>query len=906
MATRPYRAFCQEGPNKGKPGPCPDASSKRQQRLARVKAKRQAKPADALAPKAPATKPAAPAKPAPTAAPQHEVRNALLLADRVASGDAGFPDVVRHVHELGARLNAGQLAAVARELGSKAPMKSKDDALKEIHDQIRARRTDKSRLHSESHAERGTPPMPDQTKNGGGAADSGPQGPATADGVEIFASGEHKGKLYTRPTLVKVAENFGRLSTGPRPLLTPTVVIGHEEQQPLLENTGIPAAGVPTRVWTEDRPCDVCGQSGKVEVEPGADAAAGGSATRTCPACQGTGERTYLLSDFGDMPQQIAELVKSRAYRKVSSELYDDFEDQGRHFGPALRRVALLGGELPQVKGLADVEVTMHAEAPAGATSAATFDAAALRKFCEGDAACAKCGAGDCGTGAAPATKPRPFSTRPRPRKKVTKHCQSGPNAGKPGPCPGSGTQSVTYHKPGQRSSTVTNAPPVQQTVHKRAGSQKPAQAVNRPVQAPPGVIKHRPHQTGGAVSEAAMGALGDAAKAVGAGARAVGRGLGAAGRAAGRGLAGLARRVVGRHAEMARAGDHAGLARRVRMAEMRAARGENRAPRRFSEGATHAAVKRAVRKFCQSGENAGKPGPCPSGDAGGRPAGGASPQPAPAPAKGPRPGKTTHVAATKQPGKIARAAKAVLGAAKKAGAAAAAGAKKAGGLAKTLAGKSSPGKIYGAYKAAKKAGAGTAAALGKGAVEAAKQGASIAVNHYTGGVNPSLYAQIAKKHGHVPAALGAAAYYGTHKVLKGLDLVFPGASGAAAGAVADAVATPTRTAAKLTGLVAGKQAGKALYRGARSVLRKVDKPLRKAERAVGGAAKAVYNRLFGPKASTTPHSERARRRMLRKMAEVYAECQAAHAGPNAPRKFSESDILAGLRAAAPHVGLAA
>jgi hypothetical protein len=50
--------------------------------------------------------------------------------------------------------------------------------------------------------------------------------------------------------------------------------------------------------------------------------------------------------------------IDTKAYRKVSAEIYDNFEDQGVDYGMALRRLALLGGEIPQVKALADLPMT--------------------------------------------------------------------------------------------------------------------------------------------------------------------------------------------------------------------------------------------------------------------------------------------------------------------------------------------------------------------------------------------------------------------------------------------------------------------------------------------------------------------------------------------------------------------
>lgn len=62
-----------------------------------------------------------------------------------------------------------------------------------------------------------------------------------------------------------------------------------------------------------------------------------------------------LMADVGDVPDVVARLIKSGAYKKVSAEIYPDLEYQGRHYGPTLRRIGVLGAEIPAVKTLADI-----------------------------------------------------------------------------------------------------------------------------------------------------------------------------------------------------------------------------------------------------------------------------------------------------------------------------------------------------------------------------------------------------------------------------------------------------------------------------------------------------------------------------------------------------------------------
>lgn len=157
---------------------------------------------------------------------------------------------------------------------------------------------------------------------------------ASVKGVEIFAAGTHRGKAYTVQDLDEMVRNFEPV----RALVKPTVVTGHEEDQSFLENSGYPAAGTVSRIWRDG---------------------------------------DTLLADFTEVPLTIARLIDGRAYRSCSSEVYDDFVDEstGQHYGKVLRRVALLGGELPQIKTLADLPLADY-----GADGAAEFCSAGQRK----------------------------------------------------------------------------------------------------------------------------------------------------------------------------------------------------------------------------------------------------------------------------------------------------------------------------------------------------------------------------------------------------------------------------------------------------------------------------------------------------------------------------------------------
>ncbi len=107
------------------------------------------------------------------------------------------------------------------------------------------------------------------------------------------------------------------------PLLAVRVAPGHEEDEALLKRTDLPAAGWVKRIYRE-----------------------GGK----------------LKADFSEVPEVIEQLVNRRAYRKISAEIYTEFADQGEQYGLVLRRVVLLGGEIPQVKSLADIPAVANGE----------------------------------------------------------------------------------------------------------------------------------------------------------------------------------------------------------------------------------------------------------------------------------------------------------------------------------------------------------------------------------------------------------------------------------------------------------------------------------------------------------------------------------------------------------------
>lgn len=170
---------------------------------------------------------------------------------------------------------------------------------------------------------------------------------AELKGVEIFATGDHgQGDVFTDQDLAEMEANFKRFMQGPKPLLQPPLVAGHEEDQKLLQRTDTPAAGWVKRLWRE-------------------------------PATQADGKPgTVLKADFGDVPPPWDEWIRQHRFRKVSAEIYDSPQQAGLPgSGKVLRRVALLGAELPRVKGLADLPAPVPAKGGDGATTSPRYPA---------------------------------------------------------------------------------------------------------------------------------------------------------------------------------------------------------------------------------------------------------------------------------------------------------------------------------------------------------------------------------------------------------------------------------------------------------------------------------------------------------------------------------------------------
>jgi hypothetical protein len=128
---------------------------------------------------------------------------------------------------------------------------------------------------------------------------------------------------FTIDDLDEIAKNTNALLK--TNLVEPPLKLGHSENQKLAQEDGYPAIGYVARVYRLGN---------------------------------------TLFADFVDIPEKIYNLIKNRAYSKVSAEVYTNLKhpDTNENIGKTLRAVALLGADLPAIKGLGDIEKIYNKE----------------------------------------------------------------------------------------------------------------------------------------------------------------------------------------------------------------------------------------------------------------------------------------------------------------------------------------------------------------------------------------------------------------------------------------------------------------------------------------------------------------------------------------------------------------
>lgn len=136
----------------------------------------------------------------------------------------------------------------------------------------------------------------------------------TINGVEIFASGIHNGDNYSEQDLDGMISAAGQVG------FTAPLKLGHMsdgDTAALLKAEGMPAFGYIKNL-------------------------------------RRVGAK--LLADFVNVPRRLASLIKNGAYKRVSAEIYWNYKNNQGSWPRVLKAVALLGGEIPAVTSLKEIE----------------------------------------------------------------------------------------------------------------------------------------------------------------------------------------------------------------------------------------------------------------------------------------------------------------------------------------------------------------------------------------------------------------------------------------------------------------------------------------------------------------------------------------------------------------------
>lgn len=163
-------------------------------------------------------------------------------------------------------------------------------------------------------------------------------------GVEVFATGEYPQGRYTLNDLTRIVLNSKKIGRSGLRLHSASVGmvpkadvgIGHERDDAVtkayLGRTDIPSVGT---------------------VDP--------DSLKVVPYRVGNQWHGTLVGDLVDLIPEVANDIRSRRYRSVSAEIYDNFRDDfGNTHGMALKRVSLLGHEPPAVKRLKDLPMPVR------------------------------------------------------------------------------------------------------------------------------------------------------------------------------------------------------------------------------------------------------------------------------------------------------------------------------------------------------------------------------------------------------------------------------------------------------------------------------------------------------------------------------------------------------------------
>ena|ERR1051325_600258 len=144
-----------------------------------------------------------------------------------------------------------------------------------------------------------------------------PDLPDTVDisGLEVFASGKYNGDQYSDADLDAMVSAFGEVG------FQPTVKAGHADGQENAEAArkvfGAPALGYASKIYRKG---------------------------------------AKLVADLTKVPRRFADLIKRGAYNRVSSEIFWNYDSNGKKFPRVLKSIAFLGADIPALTNLKEIE----------------------------------------------------------------------------------------------------------------------------------------------------------------------------------------------------------------------------------------------------------------------------------------------------------------------------------------------------------------------------------------------------------------------------------------------------------------------------------------------------------------------------------------------------------------------
>ena len=132
--------------------------------------------------------------------------------------------------------------------------------------------------------------------------------------VEVFGIGEWKGNKITGEDLDDIVNGTNEIIDK----LKPKVKLGHDDKQALLQRTGYPAGGWITKL-------------------------------------KRAGDK--ILVDIKEVPKVLYQLIKNGAYKRISSEILDNYNEPStkKVYKKVLSAIAFLGADLPAVTNLKDI-----------------------------------------------------------------------------------------------------------------------------------------------------------------------------------------------------------------------------------------------------------------------------------------------------------------------------------------------------------------------------------------------------------------------------------------------------------------------------------------------------------------------------------------------------------------------